>query len=108
MAQVIIYTGTNGNVHVCVPTGELPIEEVLAKDCPAGAIIVDDSTLPQGDDANYFDAWVLNNGVVTVDATKKAAIIAAQQAEAAAKASALAKLTALGLTQAEISSLIGN
>jgi len=107
MSQVIIYSNSNGGVSVCVPTGELPINEVLAKDCPAGAIIVDDSTLPQGADAQFFDAWVLSNGVVTVDATKKAAIISAQQAQATAKASALAKLTALGLTQAEVTALIG-
>jgi len=33
--------------------------------------------------------------------------VAAQQAQATAKASALAKLTALGLTQAEVTALIG-
>jgi len=67
MSQVIIYTNSNGGVSVCVPTGELPIETVLTKDCPAGAIIVDDSTLPQGDDALFFDAWKLNGTTVTVD-----------------------------------------
>jgi hypothetical protein len=106
MAQVIIHTNFNGGVSVTVPTGEISIEEVLAKDCPEGAIIVDSSALPQGDDANYFDAWVLNNGVVIVDATKKAAIIAKQQSDATTKASALAKLTALGLTADEIAHLI--
>lgn len=74
MTQVIIFTNSNGNVSVCVPTGELPIEEVLTKDCPQGAIIVDDSELPQGDDAQFFDAWVLNAGVVSVDQTKAKAI----------------------------------
>jgi len=67
MSQVIIYTNATGGVSVCVPTGELPINEVLAKDCPAGAIIVDDSTLPQGADAQFFDAWKLNGSTVTVD-----------------------------------------
>ena len=67
MSQVIIYTNSNGNVAVCVPTGELPIKEVLAKDCPEGAIIVDDSTLPQGADAQFFDAWKLDGTTVTVD-----------------------------------------
>jgi hypothetical protein len=57
--QVIIFSNTNGGVSVCVPTGELPIEAVLAKDCPAGAIIVDDATLPQADN-DFFDAWELN------------------------------------------------
>jgi len=67
MAQVIIYTNSNGSVSVCVPTGELPINEVLAKDCPVGAIIVDDSRLPQGADAQFFDAWKLDGSTVTVD-----------------------------------------
>ena len=108
MAQVIIFNNDTGGVSVCYPTGELPIEQVLAKDCPEGAMIVDESALPQGDDANYFNAWVLNNGVVTVDATKKAEIIAKQQSEVAAKTSALSKLSALGLTEAEIKALTGN
>jgi len=55
MAQVIIYTNENGNVSVCYPTGELPIEEVLVKDCPEGAIIIDESSLPV--DNEYFNAW---------------------------------------------------
>lgn len=70
MTQVIIYTNSNGNVSVCVPTGELDIQSVLVKDCPNGAIIVDDSTLPQGDDSVFFDSWVLNGSTVTVDITK--------------------------------------
>jgi len=107
MAQVIIYTNSNGGVSVTIPTGELPINEVLAKDCPVGAIIVDESALPQGDDAKYFDAWVLNNGLVIVNETKKQAIIDKQTAEETAKASALAKLSKLGLTDAEINALIG-
>lgn len=66
MTQVIIYTNETGNVSVCVPTGELPIEEVMAKDCPEHAIIVDAAILPQGED-DYFNAWRLNNGIVFVD-----------------------------------------
>ena len=67
--QVIMYTNETGNVSVCSPTGELPIEEVLAKDCPAGAIIVDASTLPE-EYNEFFNAWVLNDVVVSVDFTK--------------------------------------
>ena len=107
MAQVIIYTNDNGGVSVCSPTGELPIEEVLTKDCPAGAIIVDDSILPQGEDANYFDAWELINGQVVVNQSKKQAIIDKAQAEVSNKTSALSKLAALGLTENEIKVLIG-
>ena len=105
MSQVIIYKNDNGGVSVCVPTGELSINEVLAKDCPLDSIIVEDSELPQGDDAKYFDAWELINGKVMVNETKKQAIIDRQQAPIIAKKSALAKLTALGLTADEINIL---
>ena len=74
MSQVIIYTNDNGGVSVCVPTGELPIEDVLAKDCPKGASIIDDSKLPQGDDALFFDAWVLVDDKVSVDLDKAKAL----------------------------------
>ena len=103
MAQVIIYTNDNGGVSVCTPTGEISIEEVLTKDCPAGAIIVDDSTLP----TEYFNAWELVNGTVVVNETKKQAIIDAKQTVIDTKVSALVKLNALGLTENEIKALIG-
>ena len=99
--QVIIYTNENGNVSVCTPTGEISIEEVLAKDCPKGAVIVDDSALPQGDDANYFNAWTLNNGVVTIDAAKKAAIDEKENA----KNRAVEKLALLGLNSNDLNAL---
>ena len=69
MAQVIIYE-QNSQVAICTPTGEIPIDEVLAKDCPQGAIIVDDNVLPQGSDAQFFDAWELVNGAITVNFSK--------------------------------------
>jgi hypothetical protein len=75
MPQVIIYQNPNGpNVVVCTPTGEISIEAVLEKDCPAGAIIVDESTLPNGADFEFFDAWELNDSVVTVNLSKAKAI----------------------------------
>jgi len=76
--QVIIHANSNGGVSVTVPTGELPINEVLVKDCPAGAIIVDDSVLPQGADAQFFDAWELSGSTVTVNFEKAKAIKLAQ------------------------------
>jgi len=105
MSQVIIYTNSNGGVSVTIPTGELPIEQVLVKDCPEGAIIVDESTLPT--ESEYFNAWELVNGQVVVNETKKQAIINAKQAPIDAKASALAKLAALGLTEDEVKALVG-
>ena len=70
MTQIIIYTNEKGNGSVCVPTGEMSIEEVLAKDCPPNAIIVDDSILPQGVSSQFFNAWELNDGKVTVNFNK--------------------------------------
>lgn len=78
MSQVIIHANSNGGVSVTVPTGELPINEVLTKDCPAGAIIVDDSVLPQGADAQFFDAWELADGQISVNFAKAQAIKLAQ------------------------------
>jgi hypothetical protein len=74
MTQVIVYTNATGNVSICIPTGEIPIETVLTKDCPEGAIIVDDDTLPQGIDAQFSDAWVLNGSTISIDMTKAKAI----------------------------------
>lgn len=71
MSQVIIFTNDNGGVSVCVPTGELPIEAVQAKDIPAGvqSFIVDHDSLPNQDN-DFFDAWEQTNGVVSVNLTK--------------------------------------
>ena len=103
--QVIIYTNSNGGVSITVPTGEISVQAVLEKDCPAGAIIVDDSELPT--DNEYFNAWELVDGKVVVNEAKKQAIIDAIQAPITAKASALAKLTALGLSEDEVKALVG-
>ena len=105
MTQAIIFTNSNGNVSVTVPTGELSIQEVLLKDCPAGAIIVDESDLPANNE--FFNAWELVDGKVVVNEAKKQAIIDNAQAVIDTKASALAKLTALGLSEDEVKALVG-
>lgn len=69
MTKVIIFTNENGNVSVCIPTGELPIEAVLAKDAPSHAIIVDASELPEADN-DFFNSWELIDGVVSVNLDK--------------------------------------
>ena len=69
MASVIIFSNDNGGVSTCIPTGEISIEAVLAKDCPAGALIVEASSLPN-DDSDFYNAWELANGVVTVNIDK--------------------------------------
>ena len=71
--QVIIFTNENGGVSVCVPTGELDIEAVKAKDTPSHSIIVDSSELPEADN-DFFNAWELNDGAVSVNLDKAKAI----------------------------------
>jgi hypothetical protein len=69
MSQAIIFTNENGNVSVCIPTGELPIEQVQIKDTPKGSIIVNIVDLPNQDN-DFFDAWELADGKVTVSLAK--------------------------------------
>ena len=71
--KVIIYTNDNGGVSVCFPTGELDIEATKAKDTPSHSIIVDASELPEADN-DFFDAWELTDGVVSVNLDKAKAI----------------------------------
>jgi hypothetical protein len=68
MTQAIIFTNDNGGVSVCIPTGEISIEAVQAKDTPKGSLIVETSSLPTDND--FFDAWELADGVVTVSLAK--------------------------------------
>lgn len=75
--QVIIFTNDNGGVSVCVPTGELDIQAVKAKDTPSHSIIVDASALPEADN-DFFNAWELNDGAVSVNLTKAKALTKAR------------------------------
>ena len=72
--QVIIYSNDFGGVSVTVPADGVDIGAVKARDTPSHSFIVDDSTLPQGDDAKFFDAWKLNGNVVTLDIAKAKAV----------------------------------
>jgi len=67
--QVIIFTNDNGGISVCMPTGELDIHAVKAKDTPSHSIIVDTADLPEADN-DFFNAWELADGVVTVNLDK--------------------------------------
>jgi hypothetical protein len=69
MTQAIIFTNDNGGVSVCIPTGELSIQEVQAKDTPKGSIIVNTSDLPNQHN-DFFDAWELVDGKVEVSLAK--------------------------------------
>jgi hypothetical protein len=109
MNQRIIYPNDNGGVVILMPAPEcgLTIEEIAAKDVPAGKEykIVNDSDIPT--DRTFRDAWELVDGQIVVNEAKKQAIIDAQTAVTTVKESALAKLAALGLTQDEVKALIG-
>lgn len=69
MAQVIVFTNENGGVSVCVPTGELDIEATKAKDTPSHSVIIQESNLPHNDN-DFFNAWELHNGVISVSLIK--------------------------------------
>ena len=69
MTQVIIFTNSKGGVSVCTPTNDLTIEEVQAKDTPAGSLIVDADSLPT-EHHEFFNAWELNGTTVTVNLNK--------------------------------------
>jgi len=63
----IIYTNNEGGVSVIIPTGELSIEEVAAKDVPEGVAyeIVEDDAIPS--DRFFRNAWVANGAAIEVD-----------------------------------------
>jgi len=66
--QIIVWTNELGGVSVCIPTGELSVEQTAAKDAPAQAVIIERESLPE--DTDFFDAFVLNGKTVTVDLEK--------------------------------------
>lgn len=61
MDKRIIYSTPDNGVAIVVPTGEISIEEVLAKDIPLGALaeIVDISEIPS--DRTFRNAWEKSN-----------------------------------------------
>jgi hypothetical protein len=68
MSQCIVFSNDAGGVSVCIPTGELSIEAVKEKDTPKGSIIMNVADLPRDND--FFDAYELADGVVTVSLPK--------------------------------------
>ena len=66
----IIYQNNEGGISIIHPTGALSIEEVAAKDVPAGVAyeIVEEADIPS--DRFFRNAWVANGGAVDVDLNK--------------------------------------
>ena len=72
MKPYIIYPSPNGGICLVIPTGELSIEDVAAKDVPAGVPykIVEGDELPE--DHTFFNAWEYQDAaVVNMDKAKE-------------------------------------
>jgi hypothetical protein len=70
MNQRIIYQNAEGGTSVIIPTGEVPIEDVIAKDVPAGVeyLVMDVGDLPE--DRYFRNAWKVAGSSVEVDIEK--------------------------------------
>ena len=68
--QRIIYSNPDGSVAVIIPTGELTIEEVAAKDVPEGVAyeIVTTDEIPS--DRTFRGAWVAGDCCIEHDLDK--------------------------------------
>lgn len=64
--QVIVYTNDDGGVSVIWPTGEVPLDDVLKNDLPAGktGVIIDSDTLP---DPAKRSEWALSGNSMRLD-----------------------------------------
>jgi hypothetical protein len=71
MDKLIIFTNHFGGLSICVPTGEIPIEQVQTKDIPEGieSFITPADVLPNAD-YDFRNAWEQTNGTVTVNLNK--------------------------------------
>lgn len=69
--KVIIFKNNTGGVAMCIPSGEIPVEQVLAKDVPKDrdARIVDIESLPNKYN-DFYNAWEMNTTSVTVNLAK--------------------------------------
>jgi hypothetical protein len=76
MSQCIVFKNEQGGVSVCIPTGELSIDQVQQKDTPAGSIIMNVSDLPRDND--FFNAYELNGSTITVNFAKAVEITKAR------------------------------
>jgi len=80
MTQIIAFTGPQGNVNLCIPSQQYmeetgsTIQDVMAKDCPPGAVVIDDSAFPADVHDEFFEAWELNGTTITVNFEKAKAI----------------------------------
>jgi hypothetical protein len=77
--KIIIWPQDNGPIAVCIPSGEISLEEVIAKDVPKNVsykvINVEDLPLQMGDE--FFDAVRIENEsiVVSLEAAKALVLV---------------------------------
>jgi len=85
MNQRIVYSTPDGGVAVVIPSGELPIEQVLAKDVPEGveAEIVEIADVPS--DRTFRGAWEKSGRAIVHNLTKAKAIAHDKRRAARAK-----------------------
>lgn len=71
MKNVIIYTNETGGVSICMPTGEIPIEQVQSRDIPGNtqSYIISTDSLPN-EYNDFYDAWEQTKGEVTINFIK--------------------------------------
>ena len=97
MNQRIIYPTDEGGVAIIVPSDEYlanhTIEELAAKDVPAGKTyhIIDSSAIPA--DRKYRSAWEVVNQTIAVNQTKVSQMDAEEQARDALRQSMITKLS---------------
>ena len=70
--QRIVYNNPDGSIAIVIPSGIIPIEEVLKKDvpddCKASAIIVPESEILT--DRTFRNAWELKNKKIRINIDK--------------------------------------
>lgn len=76
MTQRIIYQTDEGGVAVVIPAADcvLSIEQIAAKDVPAGKAFAIVATTDVPSDRTFRNAWELSNGAISVNMTKAKAI----------------------------------
>ena len=66
MSKIIVFSEKNG-VSICHPAPDADIKDVLMRDCPDGAIIVNAADIP--DNPEYSRSWVIVDEKISIDMT---------------------------------------
>lgn len=68
--QAIVYEQENGVVAIVTPAEGFSVEQISAKDIPAGVehFVINYDEIPS--DRVFRDAWILDNGKVVIDLTR--------------------------------------